>query len=234
VRELVVRLERGLAIAGEIRDVDGRRVEGVELFVSAPGTAEFRGARFEGPGLFRFIGLDPGEYVLSLGPTPVWSHVALEHVAAGSEDVRITLKRADDPSDRGDHLAELHGTFVDDASGAPVLALADALELHAVPPGTTPTQLRELLVAWLEPSMAQRDGGFGAEPEPASEFHLTGLPDAEYVAVARVDGYAPRIVGPLALGERRVARDVEVRLRRGARVSGRVLDPDGRPLPARA
>ncbi|MHC4860520.1 MAG: carboxypeptidase regulatory-like domain-containing protein, partial [Planctomycetota bacterium] len=109
----VIRISRGLALAGVLVDEAGRPLPGIELWVRGAGDPKDSGpstayGRTDAEGRFLLSGLAPGIYRLSTGPLgPVL--LDAERIPAGSGDLRIV----------GGEGVELAGTVVNEA-GRPV------------------------------------------------------------------------------------------------------------------
>lgn len=124
-------LLRGKSIAGTVRFGDGRALgdAAADLYVSATsGKHERSIGRVTGDGRFEIVGLQAGEYALSMLQTPKgWALSPLRGVAAGTLDVQLLLQPA----------AYLRGRVVDaDGHGvkSTVFALPDSGDgalLHA-------------------------------------------------------------------------------------------------------
>jgi RNA polymerase sigma-70 factor (ECF subfamily) len=231
-----VELELGRVIAGRIVLPDGAdpreefasSTNGPRTQVYAIGADPNRWfpGEVHADGTFRVAGLDPGRYALHVRGRFSPAELAVE---AGRESLELALKRSDDSRDVGVHMAELHGRLVDDASGDEVVAPYAAVECVAVEGDVDDATLRsDVLPDLVSPRMVQTmvDGDF-VEPPPRAQFHLVGLEPHRYVAVARVNGYAPSFSKAWTLASGQLVSDVELRLDRPASVVGRVVDADG-------
>jgi len=236
---LTVVLEKGLEIRGRLVDVDGRAV------VRAPGEAHFgddlqlhaldpaqpRKWIFADGGTngdFRFHGLDDGRHILEVSRGP-WSSICLDGVRAGATDVVVTLKRRDDPLDRGHHCAEIHARLVDADKRAPVAIDIEGVKVEKLDPGTQPAHF-EVDIApsflWAPPVQT---AWIGAYPADSDRVHVGSLSAGTYAFVVRAPGYAPEFVAPIALAAHEMRSDLVLSLVRPTRVVGRVLDIDSKP-----
>lgn len=232
-----VTLAPGLAIAGRLGvdgDANGGPPAGARLVARSEEEPahDWEHAEIDAAsGEFRFVGLAPGRYRLDAFADG-FSAFRLEGVEAGTNGIEIALKRADDDSDTGDHLAEIHGTVRDARTGKLLSVGWDAVDVERLPEETSDEELRRDVFPTLLAAVPRQVAfAFGSgPPAPSAEFHSTGLDAGTYAVVARVAGYAPAIAGPIRLEEGGIAKDVELRLDRGAAVAGTVTGPDGSPV----
>jgi hypothetical protein len=232
---LEVALVPGLAIAGHVRAGEDSVPDGVTLVAIAEDDGRgddwiHADVSLEDNGAFRFAGLGSGRYQV-IASAEGFSPFRVEAVAAGTEGLDIRLKRADDDSDTGDHLAEIHGTVRDARTGKLVSVGWDAVEVERLPDEMSDEDLRRDVFPTLLASMSRQvmfTGG--GPPPPSAEFHATGLDAGAYALVARVNGYAAAISGPFRLAAREIVKDVELKLDRGVAVGGTVAGPDGAPV----
>jgi len=202
-------------------------------------------AKLAADGSFTIEGVVAGDWRVAYSGR--FAEAARFDVAAGSDDVVLTLKERDDPRPLGDHLAEIHARAVDAATGAPVDV---AWDLDLVPtddeaivrrdcwprmtsppmPFQTMVQQEYELVPIDGKTMARPLDPFAHAARGAAELHSTGLEAGCYVAVARADGYANGLSRPLRLARDTIVADLVVTLTRPASVRGRVVDADGKPL----
>ncbi len=228
--ELVV-LDRGLHLAGRVTAVEGTIDESVWTQVRPVGGSwdAWVHVDVDERGAFRAHGLNAGPHELRVAGTD-WSTFQ-GTLDAGREDVTIELKRADDPRDVGDHLAELHGRVVDAESGAPLAIDWLAARLHGLDAAPSAAELRaDVLPNLLYARPVQVSLGLGGPPRDSSELHETGLDAGTWLIVVRERGRGVGFAGPFALGEHTLVAGFEVALVPEAVLSGRVLGADGRPL----
>jgi hypothetical protein len=151
-------------------------------------------------------------------------------VRPGQGELAIELKRKSDAHDRGTHNAEIHGSVVDAATGAPIQL--DALDVWTEPiADDSPALLdRDFSALFLAPRIAQVISLGDDAPPPPNTFDFDDLRAGRYLVCVHASGYAPTCAGPFELGPRGIAGNVDVRLSRGATVRGVVLDARGVPL----
>jgi len=178
---------------------------------AAPGAAALRRAA-DGEGVARFAGVEPGtvsiageaDGYIDAGPLRV-------EIAAGAER-SITLAPA--------RAAGIAGIVVDATEGKPIAGVPLVVLAEPPTPGRRGFGMVQPLDG-VDPATTPADGRFAFDRLPP------GRPLTVRVADPR---FAPRdvAVAALAPGERRAG--VEVRLARGAAITGRVVGPDGAPL----
>lgn len=217
---LVVRMVKGLAIAGRVEDDAGARVVGgvrVDAFArAASGDLDFtrrRALRFEG-GEFHLTGLEPGRYDLHFRPEagPAAEGPAAEgEGAAGAGD---TIVRGVEAGVVGLVVRLVRGAFLAgrlvDEAGAPVTGLGRV------------TAVRE------------------EEPDPNVALVGRVRGDGTFVVGPLDDGLRYRVTAEGFAGRRSAraegvvvtAAGLELVLPAGRRISGRVVDGVGRPVPA--
>jgi len=175
------------------------------------------------------VGLAPGEWRLRFGGG-IWS-IGERDVVAGTSGVRIRLKRADDPTDRGDHLAEIHGAVEDGATGESLELdrWGFDVEVRPVPADLVNASTADLFAHFLSPMIAQREST--GQSEASTTFSRIGLPPGTYMIDCRRPGYAPCLQGPIKLKAKEIRSGIILRLERPATAIGRVLGPSGSPVP---
>lgn len=237
-REFV--LQRGVDLAGSIVDHLGAPITrerlGVNttaLFVKAPGDGTWLAAEFPEPGRFRIPALAAAPHELHFRHDS-WSAFTLL-ATPGTGELKLRLKLKDDATDSGNHAAEIHGSLVDAATGAPVENEIATTWLERVPNDSPALVDRDWAPLVMQAVVAQISAGFPSGEDlppapPANSFIYDGLEPGRYVVRVFAEGYAPALVGPIELGANEIAAGRTVRLTRGATVSGRVLDANGAPL----
>ena len=233
---LSVRLDPGLSIAGTVLTFDGAVPDPRSILLEVPSrtTGWSRYARPDEHGRFLVEGLEPGEHRVKVGNDLGgvqglgWS--AGELIArAGTDDLQIVIKRADDPRDVGLHEVELHGRVVDARDGSPVDVSFWDLELFRLRPEDVASVEHDWLPNHLFPSSAQKMAT-GPIPEDSDCFHRTGLESGTYMLRCLLQGYAATFSGPYVLGENKVMGDLVLRLQPAGVVAGRVFDGDHQPV----
>ena len=240
-RELRIEVARGRAIAGRVVDEDGHPVAGkvvsLEPLPAAvvddvwiPGPFFSRSMRTGPDGAFRLEGLPPGTYSVHAGggspPEDAYFHWARHDIPAGKEDLEIRLRRG----------TSIRGRVLDEA-GKPVdlgVRYRERVSVQVRREGEVPAD---------DPTRDARPSpeGGGLQsmmdgPRWEHAWFLDGgrfemrlaVPGATYEIRARhEDGREGRAAG-IAAG----TEDAEVRLLPGKAIRGRLLESDGRPVPA--
>ncbi|WP_163995680.1 carboxypeptidase-like regulatory domain-containing protein [Pyxidicoccus caerfyrddinensis] len=220
-REVQVVLHRGTSVSGTVVDARGSPVSGtwVTLWKAGASGESPRGQGVDEQGRFALRGVPPGRYVVEA----VLRAEGLERTASHTleprdgEQAEVTLRFEDGRT--------LSGLVVDGA-GQPV---ADAI-VHTRLPSEPP---------WRSDVVTCGVGGpEGVHTDAEGRFTLRHLVAAEYGLSARKEGYTfhpRRSQGGRPDGyDVRVgtdAADVRLRLERQGRISGRLVDPDGAPIP---
>ncbi len=218
-----------LEIRGRIEGPDGRVPKDLSLVAwRAERQSDWIHAAVSSDGEFRLAGLDDAPYVVSASADGL-SPFRLDGVPAGRSDLDIVLKRRSDPRDVGSHLAEIHGTLRDAATGELVLAGWDDIDVERLPDLPDDEIARDVFPT-LFAAVPRQVAIFGAPPAPSADVHVAGLDPGVYAVVARVKGFAPAISGPFRLGPNEIVRDVVIRVERGVAIEGSVSDPAGRPV----
>ncbi|MCU0866168.1 MAG: sigma-70 family RNA polymerase sigma factor [Planctomycetes bacterium] len=174
-------------------------------------------------GRLSFHGLGKGAHTLHVSSDHTLSPARRRGLVADGSLVPIRLKRADDPRDVGDHMAELHGEFVDAETGAVVPWPVFGIEVLRVRDGNS-TLPSDRLVP-LPASQTFADDYERRFPD----FHETALEPGRQALVARVPGYAPAVF-EVDLGAMEVRAGLRIPLHRGGTLSGRVVDAAGAPV----
>lgn len=182
-------------------------------------------AEVGGDRVAQFTNVSPIAHTLKVSGYP-WSGVELVDVVPRDEPYRIELKRGDDARDVGDHMAEIHGSLVDAATGEVVPYGAFEVEFYEGPAlGSSVGSSTIATDCCPPPPPVQRSAGPGKQ----TTFGKTHLTAGRWVLVATVDGYAAT-AHEFVLERNQLLADVEVPLRRGATVSGRIVDENGEPM----
>jgi protocatechuate 3,4-dioxygenase beta subunit len=110
--------------------------------------------------------------------------------------------------------ASVCGTVIDPATNAPVTSFACRLRLYygdGLP-------------------SAPSDANFQQVDNPKGEFCLEGVSQASYVVEAQAPGFAPSLSPSFVVMAGKNVQGVTVRMVKGGGMSGRVVDPDGKPV----
>jgi hypothetical protein len=201
-REVVVRVGPGGAIAGRVIARSGA-VGGAWVAVGP------RLVRAAADGRYRIDGVSPGSAQLeAIGPRGVGLAIASTSVAAGATArVDLVLHRA----------AVASGVVVDDRTGRPLAgARVRALRSVADPSGEITALVRD-------PALGQ----FEASSDQQGRFRIHRVRGKNLTLIADRDGYASATIAQ----DDRGGRLAELRLTPRARRSGRIVGPDGSPVP---
>jgi RNA polymerase sigma factor (sigma-70 family) len=238
--ERVVSLDTGVTLAGTILDelgqplsADKLGMQSVKLYATSDDPNDWLEARIPEPGRFEIPALARGPHTLHFRGDP-WSSFTRDGVMPGGAPIALRLKLQTDVADVGTHDAELHGTAVDAASGAPIpLDFLDAWveTIAADSPAIVDRDFGLMGMSARTAQVMQIEGALDvAPPPPPHTFVFDGLERGTFMVCLHVSGYAPALAGPFELGDREIRAGIEVRLARGATVEGVVLDASGRPL----
>jgi RNA polymerase sigma-70 factor (ECF subfamily) len=210
--DVKVALTRGAAIDGRVTDGAGDPVAGglVAAYGPLAGTTpglRVRLVRIQRDGTFVLPGLAAGAYDVEATPTGAdgaeLSPVRARNVPAGTHDVVLESR----PS------LVIEGRFLDDDGKPFPLGIGTAELLTYHPNGSMKSSTG---VA----SQFNPDGSFRTQPlDPAETYDIV---------VTRVPGH----VGGAARGLHPGQRGVDIVVRTGGRIAGRVLDASGNPVPA--
>ncbi len=224
VAEQRIVLQPARRITGTVRMLAGQRPEHMAVGARDEKTGVTIRARVAADGSFAFDGLGEGPYAIS-GSAVRFSSFTVRGVRGGTSDLAIEMKPWDDPTDRGHHLAEVHGSVVDARTEEPMVVGPWNVEAVWVRPGTTAEEVLGDLVC---ESPVQR--GIMFKPEPSSQFHCGGLKAGSWLVVGKQRDYAVSWAGPFELADDQLIRDVRLEMRRGGTIRGTVTDPRGRPV----
>jgi RNA polymerase sigma-70 factor (ECF subfamily) len=216
-RPIVFRLRRGLTLRGSVvSEAGGEAVEGARIKLYL---AEGREVRSGAGGAFAIGGIDPA-----------LSHHGQIHLSAEHEDYDFLSKSVNVQSLDESFLLKLVLTRsrrvagrVFGAGGAAVAGARVALQAEGLPPGT---RLEDVAS---EPWTITGTGGEFAIKEPPALRSMIGTP--KLFLLATDSAHAPARAGPLELppvGE--PWPELELILGEGARLEGRAVDLEGRPI----
>ncbi len=193
--------------------VDGGEPEGAPWLEHAATDLLLQPKRVGDVWLFR--GLADDSYTVRAGDA------AVRGVTAARRRVSIQIKESTDVRDVGDHMAELHGEFVDAMTGEVVGYGPFDVELHPLLADGS-----SLASDGIEPPPPQQRAASGGEQ---TSFCHTGLTAGRWALVATIEGYAVACV-PFELRDREIRASLRVPLHRPAVVHGRVVGSDGQPV----
>jgi RNA polymerase sigma factor (sigma-70 family) len=230
------------SFTGFVRDLAERPISGASVVVrdDARGVAVVRRATTGADGGFAFAGAPLAGRRAS---TTLVDEPSIAVEAPGFLATRVSrsdlTRRADGYATtvyltRG---APVAGRVVDDATGRPLPdAEVDAVQFSLVRRGSFSVASTTFMETPSGATRTDADGAFRFEGLPAAapvEGPLGGRPVGASRAArlrVRATGYAPTSLD-VDFGAEGVERRVELRLRAGGRVVGRIVEPGGRPLP---
>lgn len=215
-----VQLDEGARIDVRITTVDGGVPAWANAWLIDETDRIHHPGKMNGSGAIRFSHLDRGPFTLRVTSNP-WSPARLTGLRPSSEIVSVRLKDQSDERDVGDHEAEVHGRLIDAATGELVRFEDVCVEVREVRPGPSTLTLDRAV----PPRPVQRM----LDERKYERFHLTGLAAGEHAVVVDVPGYC-QTVAVVSLTERQVRLGLEIELRRGVVVRGRVVDAAGEPV----
>jgi protocatechuate 3,4-dioxygenase beta subunit len=207
-------LEKGLRVAGHVRDDQGHGIRGVIVALSKPGNPSipywYGGrqrmlARTAEDGSFAIDGLADAEYDLRATPGGAWATPDKQTVQAGDEAVVVTLSQG----------ASVEGRVLD-PDGRPVSGAY--------------VYLSETAASRKARGASSNSGGWVAQQrlrsraEADGTFRVRGLPER---AVYQVQASAPSLVPDIVKDVPAGTRDVVLHLHDGATIEGDVVGPDG-------
>ncbi len=206
-------LQKACALSGTVFGHDGRPLTGATVAGSGPNEwwgDDSRGveSRTDEKGGYALSGLAPGEVALTVFPTPDL------RIGVGS----VTVPAVSHYDIRLSRGGTVRGKVLEDASGKPVAGAQ--------------------VTATIWPPQGGEGQAHGRQVTgPDGEFRLEGLPAGNFGGVqASREGFLswPDMKSKQVMVQEAFAegteKEVEVRLRRGASVRGRVADPGGKPL----
>ncbi len=226
VEELVITLERGIRGFGFVVTESEMPIAGAEVALLPSLTGAAAEQSFEVKENYRTRTVAGGRFTLDDLPA---GRYYLSAKAAGFPELLVPGVEvvSDAAIDAGDGAAAVD-------LGTVVLEPGVLLSGRVLDSGGEPVAAAQLSVrnADGEQIVVQRAASLwfaSAVSRPNGSFHIDGLPrDSRLILLVSADGFLPRELA-VTTGDEDQRLDVE--LSRGTRVSGRVLDPDGRPAP---
>ncbi len=215
---LEIVLEAGATISGFVRDRAGKGLEGRTVVAREPGVrGPLAGARTEEPsagdGAFLIEGLTPGRTY----------EVALMDLAAPGRRGAPVVAPAEGVELVAAGLGRIEGVALDAESGLPLRDFGVSYEARE--------RGGRLFVRGGPRGGALAPGEKLEVHDDEGRFVLDGVPAGTWDVEASAPGYEKARAGAVTLEEDGQATGVEVRLRRGATLSGRVIEEgSGRPV----
>lgn len=215
---LEIVLEAGATISGFVRDRAGKGLEGRTVVAREPGVrGPLAGARTEEPsagdGAFLIEGLTPGRTY----------EVALMDFAAPGRRGAPVVAPAEGVELVAAGLGRIEGVALDAESGLPLRDFGVSYEARE--------RGGRMIVRGGPRSGALAPGEKVEVQDDEGRFALDGVPAGTWDVEASAPGYEKARAGAVTLEEGGQATGVEVRLRRGATLSGRVIEEgSGRPV----
>jgi uncharacterized GH25 family protein len=157
-------------------------------------------------GEFCFEDLQPGEYNV-IATAKGWRMRPQQNrnrIATNSSNVVIEMQKE----------GMVCGTVIDGGSGAPIAEFSVRLRIWTGE-GTPTTPLTEELTA---------------VSNAAGEYCIDGVGPTSYVVEARAPGFAPSFSSSFTMTQSQKIDGVIVKLGKGGTITGRVVDPDGKPI----
>lgn len=155
-------------------------------------------------GMFTLENLTPGEYNLLAGARGYRSEGNVTRQRTGTDNVIIEVSRE----------ADVCGRVIDGGSGNPVTSFTCRLRTNNGP--GMATSVTEFTAAFNDPN---------------GEFCLSGIPSGSYVIEASAPGFAPTFSAPVNVNRGQAPSGNVVRLTKGGKISGRIVDAAGKPVP---
>jgi hypothetical protein len=154
-------------------------------------------------GEFTFEDLSPGDYNLICS---LKGYRLQQPARAHTNGDRVVLEMLKE--------ASVCGQVVDDVTSAPVTSFTCRVRIYygegmATAPADTNTQQVN---------------------DPKGEYCIEGVPQSEYVVEAMAPGYAPSLSARFQVAPGKDMQGIVVRMGKGGSMSGRVIDPDGKPV----
>ncbi|MCB9831459.1 MAG: sigma-70 family RNA polymerase sigma factor [Planctomycetes bacterium] len=229
-------LEAGRELEFRIRSVTEEAPKGLRLHLrDERDPNNWIDCRETEPGRFVARGLGSGPYT-AWNADPWWSGFRLGGLVPGSSPIPIVVKRSADPRDHGCHAGEIHFRPVVAETGETIDLGHFSVDLDRVDEGPTATILADqapwyapdpyVQRAWFEPE----DPGLEEVPEGRGLHHLDGIMPGTWLVTVRPEGRAARVLGPFRVTGTEIFVLERVAFEAPRRVSGRVLDSEGRPV----
>jgi RNA polymerase sigma-70 factor (ECF subfamily) len=231
------RLARGTEIVARILDENGAPAAAkavpatgwVQLYATDGDSNEWFHARVVDPEHVAISALAPVPHTLRF-KSESHSSFTLHGVVPGGPPLEFKLKPRGETRDVGTHDAEIHGSVVHAATGAPVALDVLDIDLVSVPDDSPALRDGDWWPLYDRMRIAQvaQIESDGVERPPPHTFVHDGLPAGRYLVAVTVMGFAPTFEGPFELGPRDIVGPLEIRLTEGLPVRGRVLEKDGK------
>ena len=208
----VIRLEAGFTAAGTVADAEsGEPIGDAEVTLAGKGgSAPTRTARSDATGAFKVKGLPAGKYeVRAIARGFLRSkQPALELPDGGVKDLGIALERGGSISGR---VLDDRGKPLSSALVQPSMAFTTDAEWNAA---------------------SESIAGIGVETDAEGRYRLEGLPPhGAYLIQASAGGFAPVRSTRIQVGRKQDVTSVDLVLRPGGGIRGRITDSDGKPIP---
>lgn len=200
------RMQRALVLAGRVVARDGLPISGARVIAQDRRNARLAAhgaATSAADGSFAISDLQPGRYVLSAEAEGL-ARAFVPDLEPPLDGVELELET----------LPALRGRVIDGASGGPLASFTLRLRSEGLP------------------GMASSPRGAPRSFENArdGEFELPGLFEGSFQLEAGAPGYAPSFSESFVCDGRRDVSDLVMEMRRGASISGSVVDASGEPL----
>ncbi|HEX9689169.1 MAG TPA: carboxypeptidase-like regulatory domain-containing protein, partial [Thermoanaerobaculia bacterium] len=193
-------LAAGVPIAGVVRSSKGEPIVGAEVFAFADGTS--RNSRTDPEGKFRLEGFGAERRVMV--NVIAEGYAALQRqITPAPEEVVFVLNTS----------GTIRGRVEDAATNRPV---SDFTASYADARGQLAGGVRVVM------GLGEREKGFQS---PDGSFELADVPPGKWGVRVSSPGYRPAEVSGIEIAEGETKEGVVVALKKGAVISGRVLDP---------
>lgn len=224
-----VALPEGFSIGGRVVLPDGGDPwkADVDVFAIGRNQNDWIAAKKSAGGEFLVEGLENRAYTLYV-QTWTYSRGHLEDVAIDRRDVELRLKARTDPTDRGLHDGEIHGTTRDAKSGNEVVIGEFDVDLDWIVVDGSEDVENDLLPNHVAVAPKQR-ASFGKVYE-GPDFHEIGLRPGTYMLKVHPKDYAAFVYGPIKIEKKTFVKDIDVRLHRPSTLKGKVVDSGGKPI----